>query len=149
MWNLKQLTLPLTPKDLTTLGAARIRASITSVEALLRIAVRSGSIPYLFFVVSASIELNVWWTISHCFEYDDSLNDTSTYSNKDSPGLVAIKLCTKVKGGLCITATKSGRHSYDDPMVFETFGSAMSISCALSHLVNNIVLLSSFVWWIF
>jgi hypothetical protein len=48
------LTLPLTPKDLATIGAARIRASITPVDALLRIAVRSGSIPYLFLAVNAS-----------------------------------------------------------------------------------------------
>jgi hypothetical protein len=50
----KLLAFPLTPKDLATLGAARMSASITSVEALLRMAVLSGNIPYLFLVVSAS-----------------------------------------------------------------------------------------------
>ena len=46
--------LPLTPNDLTTSGAARTRASMTSVDAWLRMAVRSGSIPYSFLVVTAS-----------------------------------------------------------------------------------------------
>jgi hypothetical protein len=50
---------PLTPNCFTTSGAARIRASMTSVEALLRMAVRSGSIPYGFLVVTASVHHSV------------------------------------------------------------------------------------------
>ena len=45
-----------------------------------------------------------------------------------------MRLCTKVNGGLFMTAVKSGRLPYDEPIVFEIEGSAMRSSCARSHL---------------